>query len=258
MTKPKLPPEDRPAALVTGGGVRLGRAIALDLAKAGFDIALHYNCSEDAAEDTASEIGHEGVDCILMHHDLTDIAGLDRLVAEVTKTMPHLTTLVNSASVYEQGTLRTTTPEMFDAQMTVNLKAPFFLTQAFAKHRTEGLVVNILDNKIGFNQFQYGAYLLSKKALADFTRMAALELAPGIRVNGVAPGVILPAEDRGPEYLDWRRQGIPLLRVGDPSKVTRAVRYLVNNDFVTGQVLVVDGGENIAHEGRNFAAFDTK
>ncbi|WP_413205072.1 SDR family oxidoreductase [Rhodospirillum sp. A1_3_36] len=255
MTKPKLPPEDRPAALVTGGAIRLGRSIALGLAKAGFDIALHYNSSEDAAEETAAEIGQEGVDCVLMTHDLNDISGLDRLVVEAVETMPHLTTLVNSASVYAHGDLRTTTPEMFDAQMTVNLKAPFFLTQAFAKHRTEGVVVNILDNKIGFNQYQYGAYLLSKKALADFTRMAALELAPGIRVNGVAPGVILPAEDRGPEYLEWRRQGIPLERTGSPDKVTQAIRYLVDNDFVTGQVLVVDGGENIAHEGRNFAAF---
>jgi NAD(P)-dependent dehydrogenase (short-subunit alcohol dehydrogenase family) len=252
MSKPIAP---RPAALVTGGAIRLGRAIALDLARRGHDIALHYNGSEDAAEDTAAEITHEGVDCVLLRHDLTNIQGLDRLVADAVAALPSLAILVNSASAYEHGDLRTTTPEMFDHQMTVNLKAPFFLTQAFARHRDTGLVVNILDNKIAFNQFQYGSYLLSKKALAELTRMAALELAPGIRVNGVAPGVILPAESRGADYLEWRRQGIPLLRTGDPERITRAVGYLVENDFVTGQVLTVDGGESIAHEGRNFAAF---
>ncbi len=243
-------------ALVTGGAIRLGRAIALDLAKAGYHIALHYHSSEQAARETREEIRALGVECELFPCDLADTAALDELAAAVKARMPGLDTLVNSASGYVQADIAATREEDFDQLFGVNLKAPFFLTQAFARHAGRGNVVNIVDNKIGFHQFKYAAYLLTKKGLADFTRMAALEFAPAIRVNGVAPGVTLPAGSRSEEYIAWRVQAIPVQRKGETEHITRAVLHLLENDFINGQVLVVDGGENIAGTGRNAGEFD--
>lgn len=244
------------AALVTGGAIRLGRAFALHLASKGYDIALLYNRSSEAAETTAAEIRQLGVRCHLYRFDLGQTEEIPNLMKAVCADLSRLDLLVNSASVYGQATLLETTPELFDQQFQVNLKAPFFLTQAFAKRVSAGNVINILDNKIGFNQPQYAAYLLAKKALAEFTTMAALELAPRIRVNGVAPGVVLPASTRSEEYMKWRISGIPLKKQGLPVHLTRAVDYILDNDFVSGQVLVVDGAESVAHIGLNAGLFD--
>jgi NAD(P)-dependent dehydrogenase (short-subunit alcohol dehydrogenase family) len=243
-------------ALVTGGAIRLGKAIALDLARAGYNIALHYHSSEEQALATQAEIRDCGVACERFPWDLTDTGGLDGLVSRVKEAMPGLDTLVNSASGYVQADIANTREADFDQLFAVNLKAPYFLTQAFARHAGRGNVVNIVDNKIGFHQFKYAAYLLTKKGLADFTRMAALEFAPDIRVNGVAPGVTLPAGSRSDEYIAWRVQAIPLQRKGETDHITNAVLHLLENDFINGQVLVVDGGENIAGTGRNAGEFD--
>ena len=118
-----------------------------------------------------------------------------------------------------------------------------------------GNIINILDNKIEFNQPQYAAYVLTKKALAEFTKLAALEFAPDIRVNGVAPGVVLPAGSRSKEYIDWRVQAIPLKKQGKTRNITDALLHLLDNDFISGQILVVDGGESITNEGLNAGAY---
>ncbi|MDQ1249715.1 MAG: hypothetical protein QG597_4091 [Actinomycetota bacterium] len=246
----------RPAALVTGGAVRLGRALALALAEAGYDIALHYGTSATAAADTAARIRSHGVDCLTFRCDLTDVSGLAPMIADALAAFPRLAVLVNSASAYAQGRIAQTTPEVFAQQFDVNLRAPFFLTQAFAAQVGQGNVVNIIDNKIGYHQFDYAAYLLSKKALAEFTAMAAVEFAPGVRVNGVAPGVVLPAHTRSEEYIAWRLQGIPLRRQGQTGHIAGAMLSLLANEFITGQVLTVDGGESLAEVGRNAAQFD--
>ncbi len=242
---------EKKAALVTGGAVRLGRAIAVSLARAGYDVAVHYNRSEAEALATAEEIRGHGVRCELLPHDLSQTAGLDALIGKAMEALPHLNVLINSASAYDAATIGETTPEQLDWLWSVNFKAPFFLTQAFCKRVEQGSIVNILDNKIAFNQFHYAAYLGSKKALADFTKMAALEFAPGIRVNGVSPGVVLPASTRSEEYLQWRRQAIPVAEVGHPDHVCEAIAYILANRFLTGQTLFVDGGEAINVVGRN-------
>jgi len=223
------------AALVTGAAVRLGRELALALADAGHDIALHYGSSAEAAEQTCAEIRARGVSCQVLQQDLRAVDGLEGLVARARQELPHLGVLVNSASAYAEGTIGETTPAVFDEQVAVNL----------------------LDNKVAFNQFPYAAYLLAKKALAELTRMAAMELAPRIRVNAIAPGVVLPASSRSPEYLAWRREGIPLRQTGDVARVGEALLFLQRNTFMTGQVLFVDGGESVAHVGRNFASRGT-
>lgn len=245
----------RPAALVTGSAIRLGRAIALDLADAGYDIALHYNRSAEKALVTADEIRARGVHCEAMAFDLSRPDGFDAYVADVKSEFPALNVLVNSASGYTAAPIMETTVEDYDALMNVNLRAPFFMTQAFAKTVETGAIVNIIDNKIGFHQFDYAAYLLSKKTLAEFTHMAAMELAPRIRVNGVAPGVVLPATQRSEEYVAWRVQGIPLQKQGTTDHITDAVKFCLSNTFVTGQIITVDGGENLQHIGRNATSF---
>ncbi|MEI6776905.1 MAG: SDR family oxidoreductase [Chloroflexales bacterium] len=256
MDSHELPAAVRPAALVTGGAVRLGRAIALALARAGYDILLHYGHSALAATETTEAIRALGVACHTFPHDLTDVAGIPGLMEQVLVALPNLCVLVNSASAYTQATIGTTTAEIFDQQLAVNLRAPFFLTQAFAQRVGRGHVINIIDNKVAFNQFQYAAYLLAKKALAEFTRMAAIEFAPGVQVNGIAPGVVLPASTRSEAYIAWRVSGIPLQRQGASDDVTRAILYLLNSPFVTGQILTVDGGESLTHIGQNAAQFD--
>ncbi len=247
----------RETALVTGGGIRLGKAIAIALAKAEYDIALHYHSSKAEAEATQAKIQQLGVSCEIFQQDLNQAEALDSFCGEIKAKM-NLCLLVNSASTYASGEIQQTSVEIFDQQISVNLRAPFFLTQAFAKHCDRGHVINICDNKIAYNQFEYAAYLLSKKALAEFTKLAALEFAPSIRVNGVAPGVVLPASSRSEEYVNWRVQGIPLQKQGTTDHITQAILSLLHNNFVTGQVLFVDGGESITNIGRNASQFDPK
>lgn len=246
----------RPAALVTGGAVRLGRAIALGLAGRGFDVAIHYRSSAAEAERTASEIRALGVACSIHALDLADVAAIPALMDAARRAHPGLELLVNSASSYAQASILETTPETFDHEMAVNLRAPFFLTQAFARTVARGHVLNVIDNKIAFAQPHYAAYLLAKKGLAEFVRMAAVELGPAIRVNGVAPGIVMPMSSRSPEYIAWRTEALPTRRHGGPEDVAAAALFLQESRFVNGQVLVVDGGEGIAHVGRNAAQFD--
>ena len=248
---------ERQAALVTGSAIRLGKSIAMALAKNNYDIAIHYNSSQESAEKTAQEIRELGVECDIFQQDLRNIAGLEGLVQRVQDRFPNFSILVNSASAYDQATISGTSSDLFDAQMIINFKAPFFLSQAFASLCKKGNIINIIDNKVGFNQFHYAAYLLSKKSLAEFTKMAAIEFSPQIRVNGIAPGVIMPGETRTAEYIEWRARQIPLKVTGDSENITKAIHYILDNDFVTGQILTVDGGENTAFVGPNYGVYET-
>lgn len=244
-----------PTALVTGGGIRLGRALAIHLAQQGYDIALHCNRSLEQAHATAAEIRQIGADCEVFPYDFAQQTDFVPLAAAIQKRFPAWQVLVNNASVYESGTLMATNHAQLLQQFQVNLFAPYLLTQAFAQHVPKGHVINILDNKIAFQQYQYSAYLLSKKSLAEVTRLAALELAPHFRVNGIAPGVTLPAETRSEEYVKWRVQGIPLQRQGSPAQIASALQFLLDNPFVTGQIITVDGGEGLTQIGQNAASY---
>lgn len=249
-------------ALVTGSGIRVGRAIALELARMGYAIALHYNRSAAAAERTRQEILALGVACELFPFDLSgepDAGALvDQVVAQGPGRLPELRVLVNSASTYDAATIAQTTPELLEKQFKVNFQAPFFLIRRFAQVCDRGCVVNIIDNKIAFNQYPFAAYLLAKKSLAELTKLAALEFAPRLRVNGIAPGMVLPIESRSPEFLAWLTEGVPLKRSGNLEDLAQALRFLIESDFVTGQILTLDGGEAIATEGRNAPSFEAQ
>lgn len=243
------------AALVTGGGTRLGSHFALNLASRGYDIALHYNTSREPALRVAERVRAMSRRCELFELDFNMDRDPGHLVSEVATAMPGLNLLVNSASAYDAVATADTDRAMLEKQFGVNFFAPYLLTRRFATDVKAGSVINILDNKIAYQQYHYSAYLLSKKTLAEFTKMAALEFAPAIRINGIAPGVVLPMGSRTSEYLDWRIDGIPLKRQGLPEELCQAMNYLLDNPFVCGQILFVDGGEAINHVGRNSETF---
>ncbi|MBZ5487656.1 SDR family oxidoreductase [Halomonas aquamarina] len=238
------------AALITGGATRLGRFFAESLADAGYDIALHVNRSRGEAEEVTRVIRAKGQACEIFTSDFLHDP-LDALIDAVWQRFPRLNVLINSASAYQAAPLARTDLAMLEAQFRVNLFTPLLLTQHFAKRVGKGCVINIIDNKVAYHQYPYAAYLLSKKGLVEVTQMAALEFAPHVRVNGIAPGVVLPTSQRSPDYIAWRLEGIPLHRQGTPAHLVRALHYLLDNDFVTGQVLFVDGGESILLEGRH-------
>lgn len=252
---------NNPAALVTGGATRLGLAFAMSLAQRGYDIALHYHSSQGSAYKAAKDIESLGVSCEVFQADLSsDQSG--ELVQQVTEHFPRLELLVNSASAYEAASIADTSLALLHQQFSVNFFAPFILTQAFAQQCNQegivdkGAVINILDNKIAFQQNDYAAYLLSKKTLAEFTRLAAIEYAPSIRINGIAPGVVLPGDERTEGYVSWRVENIPLQQQGRVEDLLSAMNFLIDSEFVTGQIITVDGGENINHQGNHAEMFN--
>lgn len=232
-------------AFITGGARRIGRRIALALAEAGWDIALHYNASRDEAEDARREIESMGRRCALFQADLTCMEEVHALIQRVMEAEPNCRALVNNASIFERAPLMDTDEAFFDRHFHLNFKVPFFLTQSFARLRKQGCVINLLDTKIEQKRSNYFAYTLSKKALFEFTRMAAHELAPGIRVNGVCPGLILPPEGEDDAYLRRMAERIPLRQSGSPDDIAAAVRFLLENEFITGECIFVDGGERL-------------
>ncbi len=233
------------AAMVTGAARRIGRQIALSLAERGFDIALHYHQSEEEARRTADEIAALGAQCVLFKADLSDMAQVRELLPSVHSRFGGLELLVNSASIFERGGLLEMEEPFFDRNFTINFKSAVFLTRDFARLCRKGNVINMLDTKITKPSHELFAYTLSKKALAAFTMMAAAELAPDIRVNGICPGPILPPPGQPAEMLQKQIPKVPLRRLGSPKIIADAVLTLLDNDYITGQVLFVDGGQHL-------------
>lgn len=236
-------------ALVTGGAVRIGQALTLALAGQGARVALHYGSSAAAAGETVAVIRERGGDAALFPADLRDFSQTERLIGKAAAHFGRLDILVNSAAVFTPGAFADTTGAAWDEQITVNLKAPFFLCQAFARHvgsRHAGQIVNIADWRAVSPDPRYLAYSLTKAGIVTMTKVLARALAPNIRVNAIAPGAILSPTSRDEAYLDELAQRIPLRRHGGPGDVTAALLYLATAEFVTGQVIFVDGGEHLS------------
>ncbi|MGB7539054.1 MAG: SDR family oxidoreductase [Anaerolineales bacterium] len=239
---PELPLSGR-VALVTGGAVRLGRAIALGLAARGADLALHYNTSEAAANQTAEAVRALGRRCVLIGADLRQIDSPGKLFEAASAHYGRTDILINSAAVFERGTLENTSPDLWEKTLAVNLRAPFFLSQEFAAQSKNGDIIFLADSRVRRPTAEFLAYTLTKSALVTLTRSLAKSLAPRIRVNAVAPGAILPPPDEGEEYLQKLVPRIPLNRPGTAEDIVRGVVYLLEASFVTGEVLHIDGGE---------------
>lgn len=231
------------AVLITGAAKRLGRTMALEYAQAGYDVALHYHRSAQEAEETAQEILRMGRQCVMISQNLENLHAMPALAAEATKAFPHLSVLVNNASVFDRISFAETTPETLLRDYTLNFAQAFFLTQAFAVAVKTGSVVNMLDTSVHIQRTTHFGYLLAKKTLREFTKMGAKELAPAIRVNAICPGFILPTE--GGEHRDPVAYAakLPLKRQPTPADVAYNVRVLSENQNLTGHIITIDGGE---------------
>ena len=232
-------------ALVTGAAKRLGRAVAEALATQGADVVIHYGSSGQEAAELAEQLKSAGGKAWAIGADLAQSEQVEQLVPRALEQAGRLDVLVNNASLFPSDSVREAKVETAIENLRVNAWAPFALTRAFALHARRGAVVNLLDTRvIGFDR-KHVSYILSKHALLLLTRMTALEFAPDVRVNGVAPGLILPPPGRDESYLDRLASTVPLRRRGSAADVTDAVLYLLRSEFVTGQVIFVDGGRHL-------------
>lgn len=234
-------------ALVTGAGKRIGRAVALRLASEGAEVAVHYGKSEAEAREVVAQIQKLGGRAISLKADLTDIAEIQSLVPGIEKEFGRLDILVNNAANFIETRFAGITEAIWDESLNTNLKAPFFMAQAAAPLLTQagkGVIVNFSDigGLMGWPGFL--AHSISKAGVIMMTRALAKELAPKIRVNAIAPGTITMPGDPPDWEQDFIRRA-PLKRSGTPQDITDAVMYLVTAEFVTGEVLVVDGGRTL-------------
>jgi len=235
----------RPAIIITGGAKRVGAAMALYFARGGYDIALHYNASEKDAKTVKAKVEKLGAQCVLFPCDLSKTKTLPALMKKIRTTMPNCTALINNASIFERAPFMDTDEALFDRQFAVNFKAPFFLTQAFAKTFGKGCVINLLDTDIVQTQGSHFAYLLSKKTLSEFTEMAARALGPAIRVNGICPGCVLPSDQNEVAYEKKIKALLPLKKNPTVDALAEAALWLVSQPFITGQIIFVDGGQHV-------------
>jgi pteridine reductase len=228
-------------ALVTGGARRVGRAFSLALAEAGCDVVVNYNSSADEAAGTAADIERLGGRAIAVQADISRTDDIARLVRETEEAFGRLDILVNNASVFERSPVADMTEAEWDRVLAVNLRGPFFLSQAATPllRRDGGVIANIVDLSALQPWPSFAHHAVSKAGLLHLTRVLARALAPEIRVNSIAPGTVLPPE--GTEGEDGSERRV-IAREGSTVDVTRALLYLVRSDFVTGENLVVDGG----------------
>ncbi|MFN7004251.1 MAG: SDR family oxidoreductase [Roseinatronobacter sp.] len=245
-------------ALVTGAGKRLGRAMALYLADRGYDLAVHYASSGDAAEEVAALIRAKGRRAVTLQADLLDEAATQGLIpAAMAALGGPVTCLVNNASIFEYDSLASANRTSWDRHFDSNLRAPFILTQVMANHITDaardaageplaqGLVVNMIDQRVRKLTPEFMTYTLAKMGLWAFTQTAAQALAPRIRVNAIGPGPTLQGARQSAQHFADQRASTVLGRGANPSDITAALGYFLDAPAVTGQLLCVDGGQHL-------------
>lgn len=250
---------DRPRALITGSAVRLGRAMALDLAASGWDVAVHYNGSAEAAEQTVNDLRQIGASAIALQADLLDRQAVGDLVAAAADQLAGpLSLLINNASLFEDDRIPTMTRESWDRGIESNLWAPVKLTQDFAAQApraipdergepvAQSLIINMIDQRVLKPTPMFHSYYVAKSALFAFTRTAAMELAPDIRVAAIGPGPTLPATRQSEEHFLSQRAACILKRGSDPDDIVHAMRFILGNKAFTGQMLAIDGGQHLA------------
>jgi pteridine reductase len=234
-------------ALVTGAGRRVGQAIAVALGAKGMRVAVHYHGSADGANETVRAIKAANGDARTFQADLSRVESHAPLVAAITAAFGSLDVLVNSAAIMVRTPFGEVTPEQWDSIMTLNLRAPFFLTQAAAPclKKASGAVVNIADLAAFETWPAYVPHGISKSGVVHMTRSLARVLAPDVRVNGIAPGTVLLPEDWSPQADERLRQTTPLGRTGSPDDVSATVIFLLESDYITGETIIVDGGRHV-------------
>ena len=235
-------------AIVTGAAKRLGRAIAVDLARHGWDVAIHFNSSENDAYETADQVRAVGRRAALLKADLSNEDEVGALVARAQEALGVVTALVNSASIFEPDDWATASRESWNRHLAVNLRAPFILCQAFARALPEnekGAIVSIIDQRVLKPTPQFLSYSVSKAALSWLNTTLAQALAPRIRVNAVAPGPTIINARQSEAHFRRQREATILGTGAEPQDVCDAVRYLLGALAVTGEMIAVDGGQHL-------------
>jgi NAD(P)-dependent dehydrogenase (short-subunit alcohol dehydrogenase family) len=245
-------------ALVTGAGKRLGRAMALYLAERGYDVAVHYASSAEAAQEVAGLITELGRKAVPIEADLLDLDAMEALLPRAADALGGpITCLINNASIFEYDTIATATRDSWDRHMNSNLRAPFALSQAMAAQGlaatadenaepvATGLIINMLDQRVRKLTPEFMTYTLAKMGLWAFTQTAAQELTPHIRVNAIGPGPTLQGARQSKPHFDAQRAATILKRGANPADITAALGYFLDSPSVTGQLLCVDGGQHL-------------
>ncbi len=230
-------------ALVTGAALRLGRATALALAGEGVDVIVHYRSSAEEAATLCDELRAIGVKAWAIEADFSRPGEAEELIGRCVEEAGRVDILINNAAAFPEGSLPEMTLDELERNMTVNAWAPFVLSRSFASASSTGKIINMLDAR-GYDA-AHAAYSISKHLFALLTRLAAVEFAPGVSVNGVAPGLVLAPSGSEEGYLEGLCGELPLKRAGSVSDVTAAILYLLKSTFVTGQVIYVDGGRHL-------------
>ncbi|MCA1745815.1 MAG: SDR family oxidoreductase [Bacteroidales bacterium] len=237
-----------PVVLITGAAKRVGKALAELFAARGWEVVIHYNSSEVAAQDLSLSLKKKFADRhfpIVRANLLHPGHSVELLMNTLPAPVLRLDALINCASVFEPASLAETDYPLLRQQMTVNFETPFMLMQAFYSKYEKGCIVNVLDTRIVNNEGAHAAYSLSKKSLMELTRMAALEWAPKVRVNAVAPGPVLPPPGKGATYLDKVVADTPLKSIVGLDNLAESVWFLIANSAITGQILFCDSGAHL-------------
>ena len=236
---------DGRTALVTGGGRRVGAAVAVGLAERGADVVVHYHSSAAEAGAVVERISATGRRAWAVAGDLLADGGAAELFERAVAVAGPIDILINSASVYDEDTLWDVSGQSLQRNMQIHAMAPLELARALAGQCESGHVINMLDTRMSVYDHKHASYHISKRTLATLTRMLAVELAPGVVVNAVAPGAVLAPEGEGEDYLARVARGNVLGRCGYCGDIVDAVLFLLGSSFITGQIIYVDGGAHM-------------
>lgn len=235
-------------ALVTGAAKRVGRSIALALAEHGAELVIHYRDSEREAQEVLALAKRAGGKPVAVRGDLSIAADAERLIQTAVQAFGRIEILVNSAAIFHRTPFETLTAEEWDHFLNVNLKAPFLLCRQAGEimlRQGRGKIINLADIAGMKAWAEYIPYSVSKAGMISLTQGLAKALAPSIQVNAIAPGAILLPEGTTPEEREQAIRRVPLKRLGSPEDIARAAIYLIQNDFITGEVLTLDGGQHL-------------
>lgn len=236
------------AALVTGAGKRIGRAIALDLAAHGWSVGVHYHQAAEEAEAVVADIASAGGTAAALRADLADPAATEGLIDQATTAIGPVTALINNASAFERDSIADFPTDRWDGHLDINLRAPAILTKTFAAalpDDTEGNIINLIDQRVWNLTGEFLSYSVSKVGLWGLTQMTAIALAPRVRVNGVGPGPVLPSSRQSAEDFARQCAATPLGRGSSPQEICDAVRYILGAPAMTGQMIALDGGAHL-------------
>jgi NAD(P)-dependent dehydrogenase (short-subunit alcohol dehydrogenase family) len=235
-------------ALITGAGRRIGRALAEDLGAAGWSVAVHYHHSRDEAEEVVTAVTKNGGKAAAVQADLADSASVAGLMPAVVRALGPVGCLINNASIFERDDILSATLESWDSHVAINLRAPFFLSQAFAQQlgpTDRGAILNMIDERVWHLTPHFASYTVSKAGLWTLTQTSAMALAPRVRVNAIGPGPTLPSPYQSQAQFDAQCARMPLGHGTTPAEICTAARFILGASAMTGQMIALDGGQHL-------------